>query len=120
VHGPSGTTLITDAPVDNHGKGESFSPTDLVVTSLATCMATTMAIVARRDQVALEGLTIAAEKHISATPPRKVARAVLRFAMPAKIPAERRAVLERAAHGCPVALSLHPEVVVEVSFSYPD
>jgi putative redox protein len=120
THGPSRTTLITDAPVDNHGKGESFSPTDLLVTAMATCMATTMGIVARRDGIRLEGLTVAAEKHMSASPPRKVARMVLRFAMPAGIPAERRAVLERAAHTCPVGLSLHPDVVADVSFTYPD
>ena len=120
IHGPSRATLITDAPVDNHGKGEAFSPTDLLVTSLATCMATTMAIVAKRDKLAFESLTVAAEKHMTAAPPRKVARAVLRFAMPAGIPTERRAVLERAAHTCPVGLSLHPDVAVEVSFTYPD
>ena len=120
THGPSGTRIITDAPVDNHGKGEAFSPTDLLVTSLATCMATTMAIVAKRDALKFEGLTVAAEKHMSAAPPRKVSRAVLRFAMPAGVPQERRAVLERAAHTCPVGLSLHPDVKVEVSFTYPD
>ncbi len=120
VHGPSGTTLITDAPVDNHGKGESFSPTDLLVTSLATCMATTMGIVCKRDGLRLDALTVAAEKHMTTAPPRRVAKAVLKFAMPAGIPKERRAVLERAAHTCPVGISLHPDVVVEVSFTYPD
>ena len=68
VHGPSQTELITDAPVDNQGRGESFSPTDLVATALGTCMATIMGIVAKRKQIDLRGMTIRVEKHMSADP----------------------------------------------------
>lgn len=119
VHGPSGATLTTDAPVDNHGKGEAFSPTDLCATALATCMTTIMGIVAQRDGVDLTGLTVRVEKHMTATPPRRIARLVAVFSMPAGIAAADRAKLERAAHTCPVGLSLHPEVQVEAVFRYP-
>jgi len=118
VHGPSGVRLITDAPVDNQGKGESFSPTDLLATAYGTCMTTIMGIVAKRDGIPLEGLRIEIEKHMSAAPPRRVARLVLRFHMPAGLSADQRAKLEKAAHTCPVALSVSPDVFIEASFSY--
>lgn len=118
VHGPSGTRLITDAPVDNQGKGESFSPTDLLATAYATCMITIMGITAKRDGIALSGVRVELEKHMSATPPRRVARLVLRFTLPAALIAEQRAKLEKAAHSCPVALSVSPDVFIEASFSY--
>lgn len=118
VHGPSGTRLITDAPVDNQGKGESFSPTDMLATAYGTCMVTIMGIVAKRDGIALGGVRVEIEKHMSATPPRRVARLVLRFTMPAALTAEQRAKLEKAAHSCPVALSVSPDVFIEASFSY--
>jgi putative redox protein len=120
VHGPSGVRITTDAPVDNHGRGESFSPTDLMTTSLAACMTTIMGIVAKRDGIALEGLRADIEKHMTAAPPRRVARIVVRFAMPPGIQADNRAKLAAAAKTCPVALSLSPEVTVETSFTYPD
>lgn len=118
VHGPSGVRLITDAPVDNQGKGESFSPTDLLATAYATCMTTIMGIVAKRDGIALQGVRVAVEKHMTAAPPRKVARIVLRFAMPAALTPDQRAKLEKAAHTCPVALSVSPDVTIEASFAY--
>jgi putative redox protein len=120
THGPSGTTLATDAPKDNHGRGEAFSPTDLAATALATCILTTMAIQTRNDGLALAGMRAEVEKHMTSAPPRRLARIVVRLAMPAGIPAAARARLEQIAHGCPVALSLHPEVMQEISFSYPD
>jgi uncharacterized OsmC-like protein len=83
-------------------------------------MLTIMGIAARRDGLRLEGATVQVEKHMSATPPRKIAKIVVRFELPPGIPKERRAPLERAAHTCPVSLSLHPDVVQDVSFAYPD
>lgn len=118
VHGPSRVELVTDAPTDNQGRGESFSPTDLVATGLATCLMTIMGIVARRDGYDLDGMTAEVEKHMSAAPPRRIERLVVHLRMPAGIPAERRAALERAARACPVALSLHPELVQELEFSW--
>lgn len=118
IHLPSGQRLITDPPVDNQGRGESFSPTDLVATSLGTCMTTIMGIVARRDGIDLVGLTARIEKHMTATPPRKIARIVVAFTMPASVPVDQRLKLERAAHTCPVSLSLHPEIVQDVTFAW--
>jgi putative redox protein len=120
VHEPSGAAILTDAPLDNHGRGESFSPTDLVAAALGSCMCTIMGIVAQRDGLALEGALIRVEKHMAAAPPRRIARLTVAFTMPSGIDAAARTKLERAAHTCPVALSLHPDIVVEVSFSYPD
>ena len=118
VHGPSGVRLITDAPVDNHGKGESFSPTDLMATAYGACMTTIMGIVAKRDGIQLAGLRLAIEKHMTAAPPRRIAKLVLRFSMPAGLTPADRIKLEAAARACPVALSTSAEVQIEVSFGY--
>lgn len=120
IHDPSATRLVTDAPKDNHGRGESFSPTDLAATSLATCIITTMAIQTRADGLALEGIRAQVEKHMTTTPPRRIARIVVRLHMPTGIPVAARERLQKIAHACPVALSLHPDVVQDVSFVYPD
>jgi|WetSurMetagenome_2_1015567.scaffolds.fasta_scaffold427516_2 putative redox protein len=120
THGPSGVDLVTDAPVDNQGRGESFSPTDLVVTALATCKVTTMGIVAQRDNVSLDGTKVYAEKHMSTDPPRRIARIVVSIEFPKGIPHDYRAKLEHAARTCPVAKSLHTDVTLDVTFSYPD
>ena len=120
THGPSNAHLATDAPKDNHGRGESFSPTDLAATSLATCMMTTMAIITRNDGIVLHGMQAEVEKHMTSTAPRRIAKIVVRIQMPTGITAEARARLERIAHQCPVALSLHPEVQQDVQLIYPD
>jgi putative redox protein len=120
VHGPSKTQLVTDAPKDNHGKGESFSPTDLMATGLATCMMTTMAILSKNDGVSLVGMQAQAEKHMTTTAPRRIAKIVVRLMMPAGIANDKRERLQRFAHQCPVALSLHPDVVQDISLVYPD
>ena len=113
------TIGLTDAPVDNQGKGESFSPTDLAATALATCMGTIMAIQGRTLGLELKGMRLAVEKHMSAQSPRRIARLVLRVEMPAGIPAEARVRLERAAAACPVHHSLHPDIVTEVRWDWP-
>ena len=120
AHGPSGAKLGTDAPVDNEGRGASFSPTDLLATALGSCMLTVMGIVARRRGWAMEGARVSVEKHMVTSPERRVGRLVVDFAMPAGLPEESRAVLERTAHTCPVHRSLHPEIAVETSFSWAD
>ena len=119
-HGPSGVELVTDAPTDNHGRGESFSPTDLLVTSLASCEVTTMGIFALRDNVRLDGTKVYAEKHMSTDTPRRVVRIVLKIDFPPGIHREYRAKLEHTARTCPVARSLHPDITLDVTFSYPD
>ncbi len=115
-HGPSGSVLETDAPVDNKGKGEAFSPTDLVATGLATCMATTMAIYAERHGIDLSGMRISVSKEMTKTPPRKIARLTTEIWLPAGV--AKSEVLERAALTCPVHHSLHPEVEKPITFHY--
>ena len=118
THVASGTVIQTDAPVDNHGRGEAFSPTDLVCTALATCLVTTMAIVAERHGHDLSTATIAIRKHMSAAPPRRIAAIDVTLRLPAALAAPARALLERTAHSCPVSLSLHPDVVQNLVFEY--
>lgn len=118
VHGPSGAELITDAPVDNHGKGASYSPTDLLATALGTCMLTIMGIAARREEVALEGARVRVQKGMVADPRRRVGRLDVRFELPDVPDPEVRARLEAAAHTCPVAESLNAGIEVPVEFAW--
>ena len=117
VHAPSKVALATDAPVDNQGRGESFSPTDLLATSLATCMLTTMGIVAQREGWTIDGATASVEKHMGAEP-RRVARLVVGLEMPGGLSSEARTVLENTAHTCPVAKSIHPDLQLDLSFDW--
>ena len=118
VHGPSGTDLSTDAPRDNQGKGESFSPTDLVATALGTCILTTMGILARTLGLDIQGATASVEKEMSSAPPRRIQRLAVRIHMPAGLSAENQQKMERAAHTCPVHRSLHPDVEAPISFTW--
>jgi putative redox protein len=120
VHGPSNVHLTTDAPTDNHGKGEGFSPTDLVVTALATCIITTVGMIAQREDVKLEGTKIYAEKHMSADSPRRIVKVILEFDMPKNIPLSFRPKLQATAGACPVKQSMHPDIIVDIQFRYPD
>jgi putative redox protein len=116
THGPSGAVLETDAPKDNEGKGETFSPTDLLATALGTCMLTVMGILARRKGWDMTGARASIDKNMVADPVRRVGHLVLRFEMPSSLPAESHKLLERAAYTCPVHQSLHPDVKVETTF----
>jgi putative redox protein len=118
THTASGTVIQTDAPVDNHGRGEAFSPTDLVGTALGTCILTTMAIVAERHQVDLVGSSFRMEKIMSTDAPRRIAQLTVELHLPASLSDSDRALMERTAHTCPVALSLNPEIKQEVRFVY--
>jgi len=118
THVASGTSIQTDAPVDNHGRGEAFSPTDLVGTALGTCILTTMAIVAERHNVDLVGSTVDVKKIMSSEPPRRIAQFDVDLYLPATLSESDRALMERVAHTCPVALSLNPEIRQEVRFIY--
>ena len=117
-HGPSRAVLETDAPVDNQGKGEAFSPTDLLATSLASCMLTTMAIAAEREGWCLDGARARVEKHMELVPRRRIGRIVVDLSMPAGLPDAARVRLEETARGCPVATSIHPDTRVELSLSW--
>ena len=118
THTASGNLIQTDAPVDNHGRGEAFSPTDLVSTALGSCMMTVMGIVAERHNWDLVGSTFAVLKQMSAEPPRRIAQIDVTFTLPATLAPQERTLLERAAHTCPVGLSLHPEVRQNIVFEY--
>jgi putative redox protein len=120
THGPSGATLATDAPVDNHGKGESFSPTDLVATALGACVMTIMGIVAERNQIDLTGTRIHATKEMVQQPIRRIGRLPVTVTIPAdkatRVSAADRTKLETAARHCPVHQSLHPEIDSPIEF----
>jgi len=118
LHGPSSASLETDAPVDNQGKGEAFSPTDLLATSLASCMLTTMAIVGDREGWKIDGARARVEKHMQLEPRRRVARVVVELDMPAGLAPAARSRLEETARGCPVAESLHPDTIVDLSMRW--
>jgi putative redox protein len=118
VHAPSGSVLHTDAPVDNHGKGESFSPTDLAATALTTCMATIMAIQGRTLGIELRGMRLSVEKHMTSQPPRRIDKLVLVITPPPGVPEDARVKLERAASACPVHHSLHPEIVTDIEWRW--
>jgi putative redox protein len=118
THRPSGAELATDAPKDNEGRGESFSPTDLLAAALGTCMLTVMGIVARRHAWRMEGARVRIEKHMVADPLRRVGRLVVALQMPTDLPPESRAVLEKTALTCPVKQSLHSDITVEITFDW--
>ena len=119
VHGPSGEKLLTDAPVDNHGKGETFSPTDLVATALGTCIPTIMGMVAEREKIDLTTMRITVVKEMSAQPPRRIAKLTTRIVMPAGLDERQRVKLEKAAHTCPVHQTLQGSVELPIEFIYP-
>lgn len=116
THTPSGTTIATDAPVDNQGRGESFSPTDLVATALGACMATVMGIVARRKELDLAGLHITVRKEMSTTTPRRISRLPVTIRMPIAADHPVADLLQAAVHGCPVHHSIHPDIIVDVEW----
>ena len=120
-HGPSQRTLETDAPLDNHGRGQSFSPTDLVATALGTCMATVMGIKARSRGFDLDGMNIHVKKLMTAAPPRRIARLEVAVRVPADVTQrvqDGRGELEHAANTCPVRLSLLDAIDVPVAFEW--
>ena len=118
THGPSGQTLQTDAPVDNHGRGETFSPTDLVATALGACMATIMGIAAERHQLDLRGMQIEVTKVMSADLPRRIAKLATTIKVPLPPEHPQRALLENAALTCPVHKSLSAEMEKPVDFEW--
>ena len=110
THGPSNSELPTDAPADNMGKGAAFSPTDLVATALATCMATTMGIAAQKHGLDLSGMTVQISKEMSKDAPRRIVRLPAEVHMPLPQDHPQRELLENAARHCPVHKSLGPEI----------
>lgn len=117
THLQSGNTFITDAPLDNNGKGEAFSPTDTVATGLASCMMTVMGIKAREMDIDLKGTT-ASVKKIMAADPRRISRIEVTFNFPISPELKSRTILERTANTCPVNYSLHPDIEKVIVFNW--
>ena len=119
THLQSGTVIETDAPTDNQGKGERFSPTDLVATALGNCMLTIMGIKARDLQINLEGTAVDITKNM-VTAPRRIGeiKVIIKFPESLQTDEKQRAILERAALTCPVFESLHPDMKKDVEFKW--
>lgn len=117
-HLQSGVEIITDAPLDNHGKGEAFSPTDMFASSLGSCMLTIMGIAARTHKFNIDGTKIEITKVMAANP-RRVSEVHVHFTMPpVTYTEEQKKILYIAATTCPVALSIHPDIKQKVEFVY--
>ena len=116
-HLQSRNTFLTDAPVDNQGKGEAFSPTDTVATALASCMFTIIGIKARDLGIVVEGAVAEVTKTMAADP-RRISGIKVAITFPASYEEKNRKILERAAKTCPVLYSLHPDIVLDISFHY--
>lgn len=117
THLQSGTQILSDAPTDNHGKGEAFSPTDLVANSLGTCMISIMAIKSKDLNVDLVGSTVEITK-VMQSEPRKIAKIIATLNMSVAADDKTKTILERAAMTCPVFLSLHPDIEKEITFNW--
>jgi len=117
-HGPSGGTLVTDAPKDNQGRGEAFSPTDLVGAALGSCILTLMGIYAKRHNIDITGATAHVSKEMATAPSRRIGKLTIKVKLPNRIPPEQRQVFENAARACPVGLSLHPDLQQVLEFKY--
>jgi putative redox protein len=118
THQPSGKTLSTDAPVDIGGKGETFSPTDLVACALVNCIATTMGLYAQRKGWDLKGMKLEVEKVMTDTPDRRIGALPVSLWIPGKFSDEEKSSLKKVAHTCPVHKSLHPDVKVDLTFHW--
>ena len=118
VHLKSGKEIITDAPIDNQGKGEAFSPTDLLATSLGNCMLTIVGIAAKNHGFNIDGTTAEVTK-VMAENPRRVSEIHINLQFPANNYSDKdKSIIERSAKTCPVAHSLHPDIKQEITFSY--
>ena len=116
-HLQSGSIVETDAPSDNRGKGDRFSPTDLVCTALGTCMATTMAIKATDLNIELKGLTISVTKYMQSDP-RRISKIDVKVSFPASLVLEEKEkiILQRTGDNCPVVKSLHPDLLLNIEY----
>ena len=117
LHLQSGVEILSDAPLDNNGKGAAFSPTDTVANSLASCMITVMGIKANAMQLDLIGTKAFVTKHMQAEP-RKISKIEVHFEIPLSADEKTRTILERTAMNCPVLLSLNPDIEKEITFSW--
>ncbi|HSZ24231.1 MAG TPA: OsmC family protein [Cytophagaceae bacterium] len=121
IHLLSGNKIITDAPLDNNGKGEAYSPTDLVCSALSSCMVTTMGIVAAKENIDLVGMSTEITK-IMTSNPRRIAEIIIHVTLPEKkilaLSDHHKELLKKTARNCPVALSLHPDIKQILRFNF--
>ena len=117
THLASNQKIITDAPIDNHGKGEAFSPTDLVATALGSCMITIMAIAAEKHGIDISGTNASVKKEMGSNP-RRISEIAIDINMAKNIEKKDRKRLEKAALSCPVHKSLHPDLKKKIQFFY--
>ncbi len=117
IHLESGTEILSDAPKDNQGKGEAFSPTDLVANALGSCMLTVMAIKANEMNINLSGTTVEVTK-IMQTEPRKISQIIIQFDMNLELEEKSKIILERTAMNCPVLLSLNADIEKDITFNW--
>lgn len=119
-HLRSGKKFITDAPLDNKGKGEAFSPTDTVCAALASCIMTIMGIVAERESLDLKGMEALTTKIMTSEPPRKIKEIQIFLTIPTHLTLseKQKQILKHAAHTCPVALSIHPDIIQNITFNF--
>lgn len=120
THDNSGATLLTTAPKDNFGDGSSFSPTDLVATGLGTCIITTIGIKLRNEQLNIDGTEMNVEKYMSADLPRRIAKIVVKLTFPSGISPEQQIKIKEIGDTCPAAKSLHPDIVLDTQYHFPD
>jgi putative redox protein len=118
THGPSGSTLHTDAPADNMGRAGTFSPTDLVATALGTCILTILGILAQRHNLDLGAARVRVVKHMTSVPVRRIGRLDVDVYVPTQVAEEMRKRFESAAHQCPVHKSLHPDIEAPIRFHW--
>ncbi|MDP4290314.1 MAG: OsmC family protein [Bacteroidota bacterium] len=119
-HVQSGQKLLTDAPVDNNGKGEYFSPTDLVGTALASCMLTIMGMIASRNNFSIDGTRVKTTKVMTVSP-RRIGEIIVELDFPTTTYSEKeKKLLEQSAKACPVAMSLHPDIKQTIIFNFRD
>lgn len=117
THGPSLSKIATDAPKDNFGRGEAFSPTDLAAAALGSCMMTVMGIYAEKNNIVLTGSRFSVEKHMKQNP-RMISELDVQLDLPQALSESERDTLENIALNCPVKLSLHPDIKMTITFNY--
>jgi putative redox protein len=120
THGPSGQTIVTDAPKDNMGKGEAFSPTDLVGAALGACMLTIMGIISKKNNINIDGAKAHVVKEMTTEGIRRIKKLAVTITLPKNYSDKEKKLLENGAMTCPVHKSLHPDVESPVKFVYPN
>lgn len=118
VHGPSGNEILTDAPVDNQGKGEYFSPTDLAATAMGVCIPTIMGIKANQNNIDIVGLKVSVTKEMMNEPYRRIKKLTLDFIFPKRLDDKDFQIMKNVIKTCPVTRSLHPDIEIVTNYNF--